>query len=322
MKLSYLSTIIGFSMALSANAKTWILDDFLKYQDTSHIHFDTEKSIPGVSAYESQFMIDDELTECDESFYFESDRHYNADEAYSFIKKCKGENFNAFEARRHEAEFRDAYAEKFYNYINKIKKQLNEITEIKVNNIITRFDIESYDMDTELYSTKPVYAGYPSYNIFVDNRNRFFKFPLSNENHLYPLETRYGCTLDPIFQFKIPRDIAEKIYTEDGAIIFSVTADVKMGHFSDYKVKKGALESVNRNSQGMSCKLKEVNVELVEKNEIYNTKVLSVPYTNYISDFYKLMEYMYAGTERNREAIVGVINDKNVIYSTKEVSWE
>ncbi|AHG86171.1 hypothetical protein F544_9420 [Bibersteinia trehalosi USDA-ARS-USMARC-190] len=78
MKISKLSALAmllaSYLPSLSLNAKTLIVDDFLKYQDTSNMHFDFAKPNTGLTPYESQFYLS--LNSNDAYFNFSDDDIY------------------------------------------------------------------------------------------------------------------------------------------------------------------------------------------------------------------------------------------------------
>lgn len=313
MKLSKLSTAIGLSLvlscALSINAKTLIVDDFLKYQDTSNMHFDFAKPIQGVSSYETQFMVESELDKCG---FWEISPNYDSDEAYNLVKGCKEEDLDRFQAKRHKEAFRDAYANEYYDYVNKVRNQLQEIDEIKINGIVNGYFHGNYNIDTEVYDIQ-LFDEFFSHYYFNDKIKGTFRKYLRGDNGRGEMVLIGNvCRLDhEHISFTLPLDIAEKIETNDGAFIVNVTMGVKIEN--DLAIMK---DSYYAPSESAQCFIKEVNVSVVEKNELYNAKALSLraspdPLWRNIKS---LME-----NQDNISLILAQINDKRVIYSTNKV---
>lgn len=291
MKISRLSILtflcFGHAISLSSTAKTLVFDDFLKYQNTTNMHFDFAKPIPNVSAYESQFMIDNDFFKnCRIERVFEG--HIRYQNIYEYVKLCKGiGELNAFQAKKHKEEFEESYIKEYHDNYNKVKAVFTEVDEIELNRIIHRFHLKGkqraqsriqtgYDMDTGLYTLylEPEmnymrdsvwYKSDSEWPLDISHRLEFMGEPLSK---LYQYAT-----------FELPMDIAERIYTNDGALIANIKMSVKVNpECLDMSNSKPDRISGCFDDEYIETEIKEVYIEVVEKNELYSQTAFDSTY--------------------------------------------
>lgn len=331
MKISRLSILtflcFGHAISLSSTAKTLVFDDFLKYQNTTNMHFDFAKPIPNVSAYESQFMIDNDFFKnCRIENVFKGHIRYN--NIYEYVKLCKGiGELNAFQAKKHKEEFEESYIKEYHDNYNKVKAVFTEVDEIELNRIIHRFHLKGqrvlgygvvdtgYDMDTGLYTLrlKPDmdymrdsawYKDYSEWPLGISRRLEFMGEPLSE--------------LSQYATFELPMDIAERIYTNDGALIANIKMSVKVNpeclDMSDSQPRRisGCYDEY------METEIKEVYIEVVEKNELYSQTAFD---SKYDSSLWEKIPSLMKNKD-DAQAVLNVLNDKRVIYSTNKVKLE
>lgn len=302
--LSALSISTLFSLSLEA--KTLIIDDFLKYQDTSNIKFDFEQPVEGLTPYESQFYFPKIGSECIHNVSILSD-----DEAYEYVKQCKGEaNLNAFEARRHKSQFFESYVNEFREYQNKFVQWFKDIDRIEIRNIIIPFKLSNYDLDSEMYTT--TLRNSPDESAFYLDFAKNIRAG-SNEGN----ENLVLRNVDSIFyihrvSFKIPAEIAERVYTDGGAMIFTLKSDLKLNGNKAEIFNNAYLDITNTNAVE---DIKSVfDVDIVEKNNLYTSALFNH------SSWSKLRDLFIKGDNKTDIAnVINTLNDKRIIYSVKDL---
>lgn len=331
MKISRLSILtflcFGHAISLSSTAKTLVFDDFLKYQDTTNTHFDFAKPIPNVSAYESQFMIDNDFFKnCKIEYVVEGGYRYKS--IYEYVKLCKGiGELNAFQAKKHKDEFEEIYTKEYHDNYNKVKQAFTEVDEIELNRIVHRFHLKGqrqlaykqvdtgYDMDTGVYTLylKPDMDNMWDSAWYKDHSER----PLGVSRELKFMGTPLS-KLSQYVTFELPMDIAERIYTNDGALIANIKMSVKVNPECLEMNNSQPYEKTGCFDESIETKIKDIYIEVVEKNELYSQAAFDSKYDN--SLWKKIPSLMK--NKDDAQAVLNVLNDKRVIYSTNKVNWK
>lgn len=165
MNFSKLSTLVALSVStlfsLSLNAKTLIVDDFLKYQDTSDIKFDFAQSDTRLTPYESQFDNRSRFglkaglrKEGDINPYAYPLDMKNDDFIFKKLLQSEGkdyDNLNEFEKRKYTDEVKREYVQKYKSFVKSYNDYIDSMDTIRMNNLIFEFDYENYDFDKQLY---------------------------------------------------------------------------------------------------------------------------------------------------------------------------
>lgn len=158
-------------------------------------------------------------------------------------------------------------------------------------------------MDSETYkfmlTDSSLGANYFDYEI----NGIFRKYLGDGFNNSLKVESRRDiCYIkNETVSFKLPIDVAEKIDTNDGAFVMNITMGVKGENIPE----------------GIECYIKEINIDVVEKNELYSAKALSQRASAWPlwRDIHKLMK-----NKDDITAVLAQVNDKRVIYSTNDVT--
>lgn len=188
MNFSKLSTLVALSVStlfsLSLNAKTLVIDDFLKHQDTSDIKFDFAQPDTHLTPYKSQFDNDSRFKTSGVNvlnpYAFSLDMKNDDFIFKTLLKSQEGldyDNLNEFEKRKYTDEVKKEYVQKYKSFVKSYNDYIDSIDTIRMNNLIFEFDYENYDFDKQLYLVEDS----------SDNKERITKGAmLGDQSRYYP----------------------------------------------------------------------------------------------------------------------------------------
>lgn len=309
-KMTLMMLSLGTLYSQPSISKTLIFDDFLKYQDTSSVHFDFSKPIQGISVYESQFMVDSPFKACKSGT--SSPDNPSDDELYQYVRACKGIDFggDVFKERKHQNQFQADYVNEYKQYVNNFFRDFYEIEKVEIRNIFHKFDIKNYDLNSGIYRVS-LANGADGMEWYI-NSDPGFEFPF----HQIGVFAKRRASSE--FSFYLPIEAAEEIYEDDGALVFNLLIEINPKCISArHSFPRGYWDFTFNSECEQYSDVKSTNasVEAVKKNELYSKYAFEIG-----NMWGKIPNMMEKGD--GVDYLLKLLGDRKIIFSTDKVKAE
>ncbi|AHG86172.1 hypothetical protein F544_9430 [Bibersteinia trehalosi USDA-ARS-USMARC-190] len=240
---------------------------------------------------------------------------------------------DAFEARRHKNNFYDAYVNEYKSHLSEVKSFFSELDSVEIRNVVFAFNMRNYDVDSELYSLPMSILERRNGIVFNDDSLVHENYNTSFLRNSVSSHYFWGRDLVKSLSFKIPVEIAEYLYHNDGAIILNVKMNVKINvDCIDYinnttgnTEEQTRGDCIRKNKRVLPLRnmsYSNVKIDIVEKNDLYNSSAIEHLWE--ILYLLKKDHSLFLGKEYDVDmnTVLKLHNDRNIIYSTDKVSVE